>query len=88
MGKTYEIFVKQPIRDRIDEELKSLWERININGFIVKKDQYDFSVDISCSEHSESFTVSLAASLLKFLPWPDGVLVTRSKPTRYLEKNP
>ena len=80
--------MKQPIRDRIDEELKSLWERININGFIVKKDQYDFSVDISCSENYEGLTVSLAASLLKFLPWPDGVLVTRSKPTRYLEKNP
>ena len=33
VAKTYEIFVKQSIRDRIDEELESLWEGININGF-------------------------------------------------------
>ena len=48
VAKTYQIFVKQSMRDRIDEELESLWEGININGFSVKKDCYDFSVDISC----------------------------------------
>ena len=79
--------MKQTLRDRIDEELESLWEGININGFIVEKHHYDFSVDISCLELSESFTATMAASLLNSLPWPDGVSVTRSKPTRYLEKN-
>ena len=86
VAKTYEIFVKQSLRDRIDEELESLWEGININGFIVEKDHYDFSVHICCSELSESFTATMAASLLNSLPWPDGVSVTRSKPTRYLDK--
>ena len=86
VAKTFEIFVKQPLRDNIEEELESLWEGINITGFSVKKDYYDFSVDVSCCELSESFTASMAASLLISLPWPDGVSVTRTKPTRYLEK--
>jgi hypothetical protein len=88
VAKTYEIFVPLSIRDKIDEELESFWEGININGFSVEKSHYDFSVDISCWELSDSFTASSAASLLCSLPWPDGVSVTRSKPTRYLEKNP
>ena len=88
VSKTYKINVKESLKDKIDEELERFWEGNNINEFSVNKEQHFFSVDISCREFSESFTASSAASLLNSLPWPEGICVTRSKPTRYLEKNP
>ena len=44
-------------------------------------------VEIRFWEFSESFIASSAARLLSSLPWPDGISVIISKPTRYAEKN-
>ena len=88
VSKTYEIVVKESMKDSINEELDSIWEEIPINAFSTNKELFYTTVEISCWEFSESFTASSAASLLKSLPWPDGISVTSSKPTRYLEKNP
>ena len=86
VSKTYEIVVKESMKDSINEELDSIWEEIPINAFSTNKELFYTTVEISCWEFSESFTASSAASLLKSLPWPDGISVTSSKPTRYLEK--
>ena len=85
--KTYDISVKESLRERIEHKLVSVWNDNRITEFMVKKEQNTFSVDISCRKFSESFTASLAARLLTYLPWPDGISVIRSKPTRYTEKN-
>ena len=87
VAKTYEIFVKESLKENINQELESFWEGNGINGFSVKQVFNNFHVDISCWEFSESFTAFSAASLLKSIPWPDGVSLIYSKPTRYLEKN-
>ena len=88
VSKTYDISVKESLRERIEHKLVSVWNDSRITEFMVKKEQNTFSVDISCREFSESFTASSAARLLTYLPWPDGISVIRSKPTRYTEKNP
>ena len=88
VSKTYEIVIKESMKNNIDEELESFWEEIPINAFSTNKELFYTTVEISCWKFSESFTASSAASLLKSLPWPDGISVTSSKPTRYLEKNP
>ena len=87
VSKTYDISVKESLKDRIEHTLDSVWNDNGITEFMVKKEHNIFSVDISCREFSESFTASSAVTLLTSLPWPDGISVIRSKPTRYLEKN-
>ena len=84
--KTYEIFVKESLKERLDEELESFWEGNGINGFSVRNVQDNFMVEISCWEFSESFTAFSAARLLSSLPWPDGISVIISHPTNYAEK--
>ena len=79
--------MKESKKERIDEDLDSFWEGNGINGFSVNKEQNNFMVDISCLEFSESFTASSAARLLSSLPWPDGISVIISNPTKYAEKN-
>ena len=46
--KTYEIFVKESLKEIIDEELESFWEGNGINGFSVRNVQDNFMVEISC----------------------------------------
>ena len=79
--------MKESIKERIDEDLDSFWEGNGINGFSVRKMQDNFMVEISCWEFSVSFTAFSAARLVSSLPWPDGISVVISKPTRYAEKN-
>jgi hypothetical protein len=65
--KTYEIFVKESLKERIDEELESFWEGNGINGFSVTQVQDNFMVEISYWEFSKSFTAFSAAGLLSSL---------------------
>ena len=81
--KTYEIFVKESLQERMNEEHESLWEGNVIDGFSVRKVQNNFMVEISCWEFSESFPSSSAGKLLSSLSCP----VIISNPTKYAEKN-
>ena len=80
VSKTYEIFVKESLKENIENELESFWEGIN-------KDYNNFRVNIRIWEFSKSFPASLGASLLQSLPWPNGISVFYSKPTSYQEMN-
>ena len=73
----------------IEEELIStnIWKDMDLmSGFSVEEDVQDFKIEVTCmrQDHPQKFNVARAVIMLKSLPRPYSISITRSKPLRFL----
>ena len=63
----FKISAIESLKEKIYNILERSWDGNDITGFHVKKEHNCFSVETSCWQFTEDFTVSSAASLLESL---------------------
>ena len=73
----------------IEKELLStnIWKDMDLlSGFTVEEDVHDFKIEVTSmrQDFRQKFNVARAVIMLKSLPWPDSISITRSEPLRFL----
>ena len=73
----------------LEKELLStnIWKDMDLmSGFSVEDDVQDFNIEVICmrQDFPQKFNVARAVIMLKSLPWPDSISITRSEPLRFL----
>ena len=73
----------------IEKELLStnIWKDMDLmSGFSVEEDVQDFKIEVISmrQDFPQKFNVARAVIMLKSLPWPDSISITRSEPLRFL----
>ena len=90
VSKTFKISSREmkSVED-IEKELLStnIWKDMDLmSGFTVEEDVHDFKIEVTSmrQDFRQKFNVARAVIMLKSLPWPDSISITRSEPLRFL----